>query len=99
MPPHPAASTSEEVATWPCLLLLMSDREIEALVAQVPGHPLPPAGLDPKLSPSPTLRALSDFLRNSDGKAPEGSPHGGSVRSRYSGTWIFDQALRYASGT
>ncbi|XP_042770202.1 zinc finger protein 618 isoform X15 [Panthera tigris] len=34
-----------------------------------------------------------------DGKAPEGSPHGGSVRSRYSGTWIFDQALRYASGS
>ncbi|XP_041618653.1 zinc finger protein 618 isoform X14 [Vulpes lagopus] len=34
-----------------------------------------------------------------DGKAPKGSPHGGSVRSRYSGTWIFDQALRYASGS
>uniref|UniRef100_A0A8P0P1N8 Zinc finger protein 618 n=1 Tax=Canis lupus familiaris TaxID=9615 RepID=A0A8P0P1N8_CANLF len=34
-----------------------------------------------------------------DGKAPEGSPHGGSVRSRYSGTWIFDEALRYASGS
>nr|XP_045229631.1 zinc finger protein 618 isoform X17 [Macaca fascicularis] len=34
-----------------------------------------------------------------DGKAPEGSPHGGSVQSRYSGTWIFDQALRYASGS
>uniref|UniRef100_A0A286Y4A8 Zinc finger protein 618 n=1 Tax=Cavia porcellus TaxID=10141 RepID=A0A286Y4A8_CAVPO len=34
-----------------------------------------------------------------DGKAPESSPHGGSVRSRYSGTWIFDQALRYASGS
>ncbi|XP_054545050.1 zinc finger protein 618 isoform X13 [Talpa occidentalis] len=34
-----------------------------------------------------------------DGKAPEGSPHRGSVRSRYSGTWIFDQALRYASGS
>nr|BAB28510.1 unnamed protein product [Mus musculus] len=34
-----------------------------------------------------------------DGKAPEGSPHGGSVRSRYSGTWIFDQALKYASGS
>ncbi|XP_032721574.1 zinc finger protein 618 isoform X14 [Lontra canadensis] len=34
-----------------------------------------------------------------DGKAPEGSPHGGSVRSRYSGTWIFDQALRYTSGS
>ncbi|XP_047556275.1 zinc finger protein 618 isoform X16 [Lutra lutra] len=33
------------------------------------------------------------------GKAPEGSPHGGSVRSRYSGTWIFDQALRYTSGS
>ncbi|XP_073907313.1 zinc finger protein 618 isoform X19 [Castor canadensis] len=34
-----------------------------------------------------------------DGKAPEGNPHGGSVRSRYSGSWIFDQALRYASGS
>uniref|UniRef100_A0A8C0QIH5 Zinc finger protein 618 n=1 Tax=Canis lupus familiaris TaxID=9615 RepID=A0A8C0QIH5_CANLF len=34
-----------------------------------------------------------------DGKAPEGSPHGGSVRSRYSGTWIFEEALRYASGS
>ncbi|XP_032162217.1 zinc finger protein 618 isoform X14 [Mustela erminea] len=34
-----------------------------------------------------------------DGKVPEGSPHGGSVRSRYSGTWIFDQALRYTSGS
>ncbi|XP_044937704.1 zinc finger protein 618 isoform X17 [Mustela putorius furo] len=34
-----------------------------------------------------------------DGKAPESSPHGGSVRSRYSGTWIFDQALRYTSGS
>uniref|UniRef100_A0A452UZZ8 Zinc finger protein 618 n=1 Tax=Ursus maritimus TaxID=29073 RepID=A0A452UZZ8_URSMA len=34
-----------------------------------------------------------------DGKAPESSPHSGSVRSRYSGTWIFDQALRYASGS
>ncbi|XP_058999337.1 zinc finger protein 618 isoform X20 [Mustela lutreola] len=34
-----------------------------------------------------------------DGKAPESSPHGGSVRSRYSGTWIFDQALRYTYGS
>nr|XP_058158493.1 zinc finger protein 618 isoform X9 [Dasypus novemcinctus] len=34
-----------------------------------------------------------------DGKTPECSPHGGPVRSRYSGTWTFDQALRCASGS
>lgn len=43
--------------------------------------------------------ALSDFLCNSDGKAPEASPRCGSVRGRYSGTWIFDQALRCIPGT
>nr|XP_040142123.1 zinc finger protein 618 isoform X4 [Ictidomys tridecemlineatus] len=34
-----------------------------------------------------------------DGKAPEASPRCGSVRGRYSGTWIFDQALRCTPGS